>query len=106
MTKVCHLPQPQLDTDLYYFMVGPIQLWLIFKLVGLLVLLALGLPPMHHSDDCTRAVSVALSIVENLKVRLYIFRQVPRQFYLSRHFVCTLNLHQLCYPGCSTWRLV
>ncbi len=36
---------------------------------GLLVLCALGLPPMPHSDDPVRAVGTALDLVDNLKVR-------------------------------------
>eukprot|EP00042_Codosiga_hollandica_P058529 m.884049 g.884049 ORF g.884049 m.884049 type:complete len:1470 (-) comp59887_c0_seq2:3899-8308(-) len=35
---------------------------------GLTALCALGLPPMHHSDDPIRAVAAALAIVENLKL--------------------------------------
>jgi class 3 adenylate cyclase len=34
---------------------------------GLLVLCALGLPPMHHSDDPDRAVSAALALVDNIR---------------------------------------
>ena len=37
---------------------------------GLLVLCALGLPPYYHSDDASRAVFVALRIVESLPVSL------------------------------------
>lgn len=33
---------------------------------GLLVLCAMGLPPMPHSDDPVRAVYAALDLVENL----------------------------------------
>jgi hypothetical protein len=35
---------------------------------GLTALCALGLPPLHHSDDATRAVRAALAVVENLRV--------------------------------------
>jgi hypothetical protein len=44
---------------------------------GLLILVALGLPPMHHCDDCTRAVCAALSIVDAIKVYQSAFCSKP-----------------------------
>ncbi len=43
------------------------------RLQGLLVLCALGLPPLPHADDPVRAIGTAIDLVENIKVSAVLF---------------------------------